>query len=157
MVGPYGVRVLRLNKRTEYALLALRFLQRREPEERSSAKEIATWYNIPEMLLAKVLQVLKRAGVVDATKGSGGGYALARPLDQTPLYDVLSMFNEQVRLVDCLSDEHEGCAQQHQCDIKGPLEVLDSVIMEPLKRLSVAELFITDGARVRPRTLSIFR
>ncbi len=71
--------------------------------------------------------------------------------------DVLALFNEHVRLVECLGEGHEGCQQEHHCDIRGPLEVLDRALMEPLKRLTVAELFINDVDRSRPSTLSIYR
>lgn len=172
--------MLRLNKKTEYALLALRFMSRQEeatlprasrergdageePSERqvsgtaelASAKAIAAWYSIPEMLLAKVLQVLKRAELVAATKGSGGGYRLSRPLEQIPLLTVLDLFNEHVQLVDCLGDDHEACQQAAQCDIRGPLDVLNRAIMTPLSRMSVADLFTEESPR--PRALSIFR
>ena len=149
--------MLRLNKKTEYALLALRFMSRQEEPELASAKVIAAWYNIPEMLLAKVLQVLKRAQLVDATKGSGGGYRLNRPLNGVPLLEVLDLFNEHVQLVDCLGEDHEECQQIAQCDIRGPLDVLNRAIMAPLSRMSVADLFEEEHAAPRPRGLSIYR
>jgi hypothetical protein len=40
-------------------------------------------------------------------------------------------------------DEDGQCEQAAHCDIKGPLEVLNEAVMEPLKRMSVRDLFIT--------------
>ena len=148
--------MLRLTKKTEYALLALRYLSRQEAGP-ASTREIAAHYNIPEMLLAKVLQVLKRRGIVRATKGAGGGYNLSRGLEAVPLLDVLTAFNEQTSLVECLG-HGEVCAQRDQCDIRGPLEVLNQAIMGPLRAMSVRDLFAAEaGAMAQPKGLSIFR
>lgn len=132
--------MLRLTKKTEYALLALRSLER-APSGLLTTKAIAQRYQIPEMLLAKVLQKLKKHGVVAAAKGSGGGYRLARDLGGLPFTEVLGLFDEHKTLVQC-QDEHGGsCEQAAHCDIKGPLEVLNAAVMEPLRRMSVRDLF----------------
>lgn len=147
--------MLKLNKKTEYALLALRFMSRET--SLSSARSIAAWYAIPETLLAKVLQALKRAELIEGTKGSGGGYALAKPLAAIPLLTVLDLFNEQVQLVDCLGEDHDGCQQQAHCDIRSPLTVLNDAILKPLRRMSVQDLFREEPEAARPKVLSIFR
>jgi len=133
--------VLRLTKKTEYALLALRSLAR-TTDELVTTKAIAQRYQIPEMLLAKVLQRLKKQGIVAATKGSGGGYRLARDLAALPLTDVLGLFDEHKTLVECQDEDGGHCQQSAHCDIKGPLEVLNAAVMEPLRRMSVRDLFV---------------
>jgi Rrf2 family protein len=148
--------VLRLNKKTEYALLALRMLDRPDRPDRTdsiasgdrdepadalvTAKAIAQRYQLPEMLLAKVLQRMKKRGLVVAAKGSGGGYRLARPLAQIPLMAILELFDEQMSLVEC-QGETSQCQQGASCDIKGPLAVLNAAVMEPLRKMSIADLF----------------
>lgn len=133
--------MLRLNKKTEYALLALRSLAR-ATDGLVTAKVIAQRYQIPEMLLAKVLQKLKKHGIVAAAKGSGGGYRLARDLTALPLTDVLGLFDEHTTLVECQDEHGSTCQQSAHCDIKGPLAILNAAVMEPLKRMSVADLFV---------------
>lgn len=162
--------MLRLTKRTEYALLALHTLARahddlgepdlaqadkglaagpRQPPDLVTARVIAQRYQIPEMLLAKVLQRLKKSGIVVAAKGSGGGYRLARPLDTIPLLTVLSLFDEHTNLVEC-QDDHGRCQQLDSCDIKGPLAVLNAALMEPLKRMTVQDLFVAPPGLTTP-------
>ncbi len=139
--------MLRLNKKTEYALLALRTLASEADSDSSpdepqlvTAKAIAQRYQIPEMLLAKVLQRMKKRNLVVAAKGSGGGYRLARPVDQIPLLAILELFDEQMSLVECQNEGHQ-CQQVSSCDIKGPLAVLNAAVMEPLRRMTIADLF----------------
>jgi Rrf2 family nitric oxide-sensitive transcriptional repressor len=172
--------MLRLTKKTEYALLALRSLAREQPGSAApsralglggpvaapldvieaaislppdlvTARAIAQRYQIPEMLLAKVLQRLKKSGIVVAAKGSGGGYRLARPLSEIPLITVLSLFDEHTNLVEC-QDDHGRCQQLESCDIKGPLSVLNAALMEPLRRMTVQDLFVPP--RVAPKVIS---
>lgn len=146
--------MLRLNKKTEYALLALRSLARASgaptgdgtlgrPAGVITTKAIARHYQMPETLLAKVLQKLKRHGIVAAAKGSGGGYRLAQDLGTLPLTELLGLFDEHRTLVECQDDDGGHCAQSALCDIKGPLEVLNAAVMEPLNRMTVGDLFVT--------------
>jgi len=168
--------MLRLTKKTEYALLALRSLAREQPgsvpppgalalgahpvvaidaalipPDLVTARAIAQRYQIPEMLLAKVLQRLKKSGIVVAAKGSGGGYRLARALSEIPLLTVLSLFDEHTNLVEC-QDDHGRCQQLESCDIKGPLSVLNAALMEPLRTMTVQDLFVPP--RVAPKAIS---
>ncbi len=132
--------MLRLTKKTEYALLALRSLAR-ATDGLVTTKAIAQRYQIPEMLLAKVLQKLKKHGIVSGAKGSGGGYRLAADLGALPLTDVLGLFDDHKTLVECQDEDGGHCQQRAHCDIKSPLQVLNEAIMEPLRRMSVRDLF----------------
>ena len=69
--------MLKISRKVEYALIALRHLQGLKKEELASAKELADSYGVPKELLAKVLQRLAKKNIVDAVKGPHGGYRLA--------------------------------------------------------------------------------
>ena len=133
------VRMLKLNKKTEYALLAIKFLGSRG-DEPTSARGVAGHYGLPEVLLAKVLQTLKRGGVVASTKGAGGGYRLARPLGALRVTDVFDLFHEPMALVACV-DDHETCAHVVACDIRGPMVTLNAAIHGLLAGMSLEDLF----------------
>jgi Rrf2 family protein len=163
--------VLRLNKKTEYALLALRVMglsaaaptlepiaATTEAAPLVTAAEIARRYRIPEMLLSKVLQRLKKAGIVEAAKGSGGGYRLARPLEAVSLAELITLFEDEVALVECQGAE-QRCAQEALCDIREPLAVLGEALMEPLRAMSVRDLFERRPVTVatRPKRAPVFR
>ena len=149
--------MFKLNKKTEYALLALRFLGGLGPEDVTSARDVAGHYGIPEMILAKVLQTLKRGGFATSVKGAGGGYSLARDLERITVKELLDLFNEPMALVECIDDaaEDDCCQQQVQCDIKGPMSALNAAIHQLLSGMTVADLFQQPEAM--PRTLSIYR
>ena len=85
--------VLRLTSRSEYALLALVHLARREREGLISVQAIAAARDIPPKFLEQILLTLKRARYVRSQKGQHGGYALARPAKDISLAEI-------VRLID---------------------------------------------------------
>ena len=72
--------MLRLSKKADYALIAMKHLARTAGAPSTSAREIAEQYDIPIELLAKVLQRLVRTGLLASTQGTRGGYALSRLL-----------------------------------------------------------------------------
>ncbi|MCB9898378.1 MAG: Rrf2 family transcriptional regulator [Planctomycetes bacterium] len=86
-----GSETVRLNKSTQYALQSMLELSRAGGEPRTAC-EIAARHDVPETVLAKVLQQLVRAGLVRASRGVGGGYRLARPPAQISVQDVIDLF-----------------------------------------------------------------
>ena len=74
--------MLRLSKKADYALIALKDLAAADIGASSSAREIAERYNVPVELMAKVLQKLAKVGLVASHHGTRGGYQLARPAMQ---------------------------------------------------------------------------
>lgn len=150
--------MLKLNRKTEYALLALHFMSRHEEGRVASVRAIAQHYAIPEMILAKVLQRLKHGGFVSSVKGSSGGYGLSRPMETVSLRDVFSLFDEQTNLVDCIEvGESCECVQEDHCDIRRPMEALNALILGHLEGLSLRDFFAADLHQARPRNLAIFR
>ena len=73
------VYMLRLSKKADYALMAMRHLAAHGDREAVSARELAEAYDIPSELLAKVLQRLVRSRLLESHQGIRGGYGLARP------------------------------------------------------------------------------
>ena len=71
--------MLRLSKKADYALMAMKHLAIRPDAASASAREIAEQYDIPIELMAKVLQRLARRGLLTSHQGTRGGYRLARP------------------------------------------------------------------------------
>ena len=73
--------MLRLSKKADYALMAMKHLAIKSDSAPSStsAREIAEQYDIPIELMAKVLQRLARSGLLTSHQGTRGGYTLSRP------------------------------------------------------------------------------
>src|SRR5260370_31881207 len=70
--------MLKLTKKADYGLIALKHLAVNSGGVSSSAKAIAECYGIPQPLLAKILQKLTKIGLLQSLPGANGGYPLAR-------------------------------------------------------------------------------
>ncbi len=143
--------MIRLSRKSEYALLALAYLHANGTARAASAKDIAAHYRLPSALLAKVLQTLKHRGILSSAKGVSGGYRIERDLRGVSLHELLGCFEEDTALVECLGHEPSGpCEQLDCCAIRDPIAALNDAIQDQLRRLSLAALFDTPprGARV---------
>ena len=79
--------MLKLTRKVEYALIALRHMQAMKPGKLTSAKEIAEAYGLPQQLLAKTLQQMARDSIIEAVQGPSGGYRIMSDLDKISLKD----------------------------------------------------------------------
>ena len=97
--------MLRLSKKADYALIAMKHLALRGDRGSSSAREIAEQYDIPIELLAKVLQRLVRRGLLASHQGTRGGYQLARRPAQISVADVIQAIDGPVTVTACSTDD----------------------------------------------------
>ncbi len=96
--------MIKLNRVTEYGLIALRHMttKQHQPAEVTSAREIAEHYGFPFEMTAKTLQRLKDGGLIRSAQGSKGGYRLHRELAAVSLVDFLELMEGPQSLVNCL-------------------------------------------------------
>ncbi|NQV38771.1 MAG: Rrf2 family transcriptional regulator [Candidatus Marinimicrobia bacterium] len=130
--------MLKLTRKVEYALIALRHIQSKGDENISSAKEIADAYGIPAQLLAKVLQQLAREKIIDPVQGPAGGYRMKKDLESINLTDFFELLEGPVGLMDCFFDSN--CNQHAQCNIKSPILKINDSIRTLLDKMSVADV-----------------
>lgn len=85
---------MKLSAKAEYACLAVMALADRHGDARPvPIREIADAYGIPETFLTQILIRLRGAGLVTSTRGSSGGYRLARDPMSISLGDVLRVID----------------------------------------------------------------
>ncbi len=115
--------MLQLSKKVEYGLIALRHMAMNPIGRVFTAKEIALQYDIPYELLAKVLQRLTRAGIINSQQGVHGGYALLRKPNEVHVSSVISIIeDEKPTITECYAVGADGCSIFDACTIRKPLE-----------------------------------
>ena len=87
--------MLRITRKVEYALIALRHLQQAEKGQLASAKSMASIYGIPQELLAKILQRLSKENIVQAVKGPKGGYKISSDPKEINMTEFLKLWKVQ--------------------------------------------------------------
>jgi Rrf2 family protein len=131
--------MLRLSKKADYALMAMKHLALNAERGASSAREIAEQYNIPVELLAKVLQRLVREGLLVSQQGTRGGYQLARPAAIISVADVIVAVDGPLTVTACATEE-VSCDQYAMCSIRDPLWRIKDRIVAALATCSLAEM-----------------
>jgi len=152
--------MLRLTKKADYGLMALKYLAEQSlcaaasgivgAAAAQSAKDIADAYHIPPQLLAKILQTLARAGVLVSHAGTNGGYALARPATEITAFEVIRAIDGPLFITSCITI-HGTCDLLGHCTIKEPLRKVNDSIKDLLSAIHIADLVdMSDAGTVEP-------
>jgi len=131
--------MLRLSKKADYALMAMKHIAVKSDAATISAREIAEEYDIPIELMAKVLQRLARQGLLTSTQGTRGGYRLAQPMAAISVADIIEAIDGPLTVTACSTDD-DGCGQYAKCNVRDPLWRIKDRIVEALARCSLAEI-----------------
>src|SRR5215217_5511558 len=146
--------MLRLSKKADYALMAMRHLARNTSGSPStSAREIAEQYDIPIELMAKVLQRLVRTGLLVSTQGTRGGYALSRASGSITVADVIQAIDGPFTVTACSTDKID-CEQYGKCSIRDPLWQIKERIVAALGTVTIAEM-ATEQAAPAPAPVAV--
>jgi Rrf2 family protein len=132
--------MLRLSKKADYALMAMKHLARKSDSAAStSAREIAEQYDIPIELMAKVLQRLARSGLLTSHQGTRGGYTLSKPTPSISVADIIQAIDGPLTVTAC-STQDEACEKFTKCNVRDPLWRIKDRILASLAECSLQEI-----------------
>jgi len=131
--------MLKLTKKADYGLIALKHLAVAGERGTASAKEIADAYGLPLPLLAKILQKLTKTGLLQSVSGSTGGYRLARHPRKISALEVIKAIDGPIILTTCFT-AHGHCDQSEKCTVREPLRKVHESIMQLLERITISEM-----------------
>ncbi len=130
--------MLKITKKTEYALIALSHIEGSNKDVLITARDIAIKYNIPKELMAKILQSMVKIGYIKAVKGPFGGYHSNIKLKNISLKDFIESLEGPLGLTDChINDE---CNQITCCNIKKPIQRINDNLLNFLDNISLIEI-----------------
>jgi Rrf2 family protein len=132
--------MLKLTKKADYGLIALKHLANHGGPCSASAKEIADRYGIPLPILAKVLQKLMRGGFLRSEHGVNGGYRLARDPRLISTLEVVRAIDGPVLLTSCFGDHGIECDQSDRCTVRDPLRRVHEGILRLLAGISIWDM-----------------
>jgi Rrf2 family protein len=105
-----------LSQTAEYALRAMAWLACESPEAPVRARDLSDGAQIPTPYLAKILRRLVLAGVLESRKGQGGGFSLARPLEEITFRDILAAVDAYPAPSRCAFG-WGSCDPEHPCPL----------------------------------------
>ena len=130
--------MLKLTRKLEYALIALRHIQGQATKKIVSTKEIAETHRIPLQLLAKTLQQLAKHNIIEAIQGAHGGYRLKKSLDNINMNTLIQILEGPIGIMDCSVDSN--CVQLDICNIRKPINRVNDAIVSMFDNLTLADI-----------------
>jgi Rrf2 family protein len=131
--------MLKLTKKADYGLIAVRHLAAHADLGACSAKDLAEMYSLPQEALAKLLQKLTKAGLLQSQQGTNGGYTLARDARHISALDVIRALEGPLFMTSCTTAKG-SCEQTSRCTVREPLRKVSKSIEEVLGRLTIADM-----------------
>ncbi len=139
---------MKLSSQEEYGLRCLLQLARTGAGAALTIAELSEREGISAPNVAKIMRILRRAGLVRSTRGKSGGYHLARPAAEVRALDVLAALGG--RLFDpSFCDRHAGieahCLNTRDCSIRPVLRGLQDAVDQVLGELTLASLLASES------------
>jgi len=129
-----------LSVTSQYALRALAQLAKNRKHRSMLGKDLAEKAAIPPNYLAKILLLLKNAGVLGTARGSRGGYWLARAPEEIKLIEIVQLFDQAQSPQPCILGERDDCSETESCTAHQKWHQIRMAYLEFLKGTSIADL-----------------
>ena len=100
---------MKLTSKGRYAVMALADIAAFDRKSPVSLRDISLRQNISLLYLEQIFFRLKRNNIVKSTRGTNGGYILAKNPDQIKLASILSAVDEKIKTVGCKKESKKGC------------------------------------------------
>jgi Rrf2 family transcriptional regulator, iron-sulfur cluster assembly transcription factor len=106
---------MKFTTRTEYGLLCMVYMAKHADMKWISIKEMSAQEHYPTAYIEKILQTLKKAGLLESQQGNHGGYALARPQAEITLKEIIDALEGGTFEVFCRPETREDIVCTHFC------------------------------------------
>ena len=132
---------MRLTHLADYAVVMMTAAARRGDGARLSATELAEETGVPLPTAQKLMQQLARHGLLVGHRGAGGGYALARPVIEISLADIVEAVEGPIAMTVCSGrDGPSDCALDAHCRVKPHMGVVGDAVRGALGAVSLESL-----------------
>jgi len=123
--------MLKLTKKADYRLMAMKHLAERTHAGACRAKDVADSYGLPQEALAKIPQRLVKSGLLPARHGINGGYRLAPDARTISAFGVIRAIDGPLFVTSCAT-VRGTCGQTERCTVRQPLRKVSSSSIEDL-------------------------
>ena len=142
---------MKLSSLADYAVVLMTAAARRGPigtgggEARLNATLLAAETGVPLPTAQKLVSRLSAAGLVESTRGTGGGFVLSRAPSAISLAAIVEAIDGPIAMTTCVDAERHDCALDGHCQVKPHWAVVNRAVRQALADVSLADL-----ATVRP-------
>lgn len=131
---------MKLSSLADYAVVLMRAAAVHCGGERVSAGSLAAETGIPAPTAQKLVSLLGRAGLLHATRGSGGGIRLARPAAAISLADIIEAIEGPIAMTACVEQGTHDCCVEGRCEARPHWGLVNGLVRGALASVSLASM-----------------
>ena len=135
---------MKIGSKGDYGLRALIDLAERFESGRvTQAKDIAERQAIPKDYLSLIMIDLRKAGLIESTRGPAGGYRLAFRPEEITMGQALRSLEGEISLIDCVTElGFTQCSISLRCRMRKVWMEANTAVMTILDRTTIADLCV---------------
>lgn len=127
---------MKLTTKARYGL-KICFELGKQPKTSLSTSELANLTGFSVKYIEKIMKDLKKANIVTAERGAGGGYKLSRGIDEITLGEIIRPLEDNLEFVKCLNS---CCLNENRCPTYGVWKKLYNGINNLLDSMTLKEI-----------------
>jgi Rrf2 family protein len=131
--------MLKISKKVEYALIALKYIYLKKPGEITSTNELCQEFNLPFDTVSKSLGILNFHQILSSVKGTKGGYILNTDLSKISYMELVCMIEEKLDVLK-ICERGKPCEIAPLCNIIDPINTLNKKINSFLDQVMILDL-----------------
>lgn len=150
-------RIMRLSNLADYAVVLMSAAARHCGGAmlvggRLNAAQLALETGVPLPTAKKLVSRLTTAGLIESTRGTGGGIRLARPPSAISLADIVEAVEGPLAITSCTEKGNHECKLERGCTVKPHWGIVNRTIRDALGNVSLASLSKSPPAAAQCRT-----
>ena len=139
---------MKISAQEEYGLRCLVQLANLQGGESLTLPQIAELEGISTANAGKLMWLLNKAGFVNSTRGTKGGYYLSRPAGEIRLNEIIKVLDEEVLSAHCdsFTGVMDKCVHTGDCGIRPVIVGLHEIVENALSKITLAQLVGSDSS-----------
>lgn len=131
---------MKLSSLADYAVVLMTAAARHKGEARLNATLLAAETGVPLPTAQKLVSRLSGAGLIESTRGTGGGFHLARPASAISLAEIVEAIEGPIAMTTCVDEYRHDCALDGHCLVKPHWAIVNRAVRDALAGVSLADL-----------------
>jgi Rrf2 family protein len=130
---------MQITRQADYALRAMIYLAKLEPNQRAATSQIAEEQHIPPSFLAKIISQLSIAGLIHTSRGARGGVSMARTPGDVSILEVVEAIDGPIALNECTAVSG-SCQFGDECPMRPIWCDTQAELVEKLRHTTFAQV-----------------
>lgn len=133
--------MFRITRQTDYGIVLLSRFAAEPPGTAHNARDLARDFRLPLPMVGKILKLLSKNGLLNSTRGSKGGYSLAKAPEQITVLEVIGILEGEVAMTECSHEPVAGsCVQESLCPVSSNWQKINRAVRGALSHLTLADM-----------------